>query len=826
MYQGSQNTNIPQLSASKTDVVLRDGTQALSADWDAGPFEIRAQTFQSDVATGTAPIIVASTTLVTNLNADLLDGQEGSYYLDADNFNAGTLADARVAESNVTQHQGAIDHGSIAGLSDDDHSQYLLADGTRALSGDLSAGSNKVTNLATPTADADAANKSYVDSLVSGLKWKPAVRVATTAAGALATSFENGDTVDGVVLSTGDRILLKNQINAIENGIYTVEASGAPTRADDMLSASGAAGSVVFVDEGSTNADTSWVCTDDSGSDVVGTDALTFAAFSNGTTDHGALTGLSDDDHTQYLLVAGTRGLSANWDAGSFQIRAQQFYSDVTSGTAPFVVESSTLVTGLNADLVDGIEGTALVKRDGTTALTANWDVGSFEVRAQTFQSDVITGTAPFTIASSTLVSNLNADQVDGIEGTALVKRDGTTALTADWDAGAFQIRALKFYSDATTGTAPFTVASTTLVNNLNADLLDGFQSSAFATAIHTHAASAITSGTLAHERGGLEADVSAVAIGDIIAGSGTGTIALVTSTGHSEGDVLTRQSDGSVDYESPPLTNSICDGRLTTESGVPLSTSDRTSQGTIYFTPHKGNRVALYNGTVWKVHNFAERSLALSSLTSGKNYDVFLYDNSGTLTLELTAWTNDTTRATAITLQDGVYVKSGSSTRRYLGTIRTTSTTTTEDSDSKRFVWNYYNQVARRVNQDAAGSSTTYATSGTYRAAGGDSNVRCYVVAGLAGYPINLIGHSNFTCASDQAANTCIGEDSTTTASTTEFIECRNHNNSGTNNVLMITGGTADVPLGYHYYQLLEKQDVATTTSWLTGQLKGDWLC
>lgn len=66
--------------------VRKDGTQALTADWDAGSFEIRAQTFESDVATSTAPLIVASTTVVTNLNADLLDGQHGSYFLDSANF--------------------------------------------------------------------------------------------------------------------------------------------------------------------------------------------------------------------------------------------------------------------------------------------------------------------------------------------------------------------------------------------------------------------------------------------------------------------------------------------------------------------------------------------------------------------------------------------------------------------------------------------------------------------------------------------------------------------------------------------------------------------
>lgn len=68
-------------SSANIPPLLSNGTQSLTADWDAGSFEIRAQTFESDVATGTAPFVVASTTKVANLHADLLDGQEGSYYL-------------------------------------------------------------------------------------------------------------------------------------------------------------------------------------------------------------------------------------------------------------------------------------------------------------------------------------------------------------------------------------------------------------------------------------------------------------------------------------------------------------------------------------------------------------------------------------------------------------------------------------------------------------------------------------------------------------------------------------------------------------------------
>jgi len=70
--------------------------------------------------------------------------------------------------------------------------------------------------------------------------------------------------------------------------------------------------------------------------------------------DHGSIGGLGDDDHAQYLLANGTRTLTADWDAGSFEIRAQTFESDVVTGTAPFTIASTTLVTNLNADLLDG----------------------------------------------------------------------------------------------------------------------------------------------------------------------------------------------------------------------------------------------------------------------------------------------------------------------------------------------------------------------------------------------------------------------------------------------------------------------------------------
>jgi hypothetical protein len=146
-------------------------------------------------------------------------------------------------------------------------------------------------------------------------------------------------------------------------------------------------------------------------------------------------------------------------------------------------------------------------------------------------------------------------------------------------------------------------------------------------------------------------------------------------------------------------------------ESGVPVSINNQTAKTTLYFTPYNGNSISLYDGSEWDLFSFSELSLSLSGYTANTNYDIFIYDNSGTLTLESTAWTNNTTRATSLTTQDGIYVKSGATTRRYLGTIRITGTTgQCEDSGSRRLVWNLYNQVTKAL-ATAIAATHTYST-------------------------------------------------------------------------------------------------------------------
>ncbi len=149
--------------------------------------------------------------------------------------------------------------------------------------------------------------------------------------------------------------------------------------------------------------------------------------------------------------------------------------------------------------------------------------------------------------------------------------------------------------------------------------------------------------------------------------------------------------------------------GRLTLESGVPVSTTDQTAKTSVYYTPSVHNVVPLWDGYKWVPVEFTETTLALGTLTSGKPYDVFAYLSGGALALESLAWTSDSARATAVTLQDGRYCKSGDKTRLLLGTFYTTSTTTTEDSRAKRLVGNVYNTVARGLYYASGAASHSY---------------------------------------------------------------------------------------------------------------------
>jgi len=147
-----------------------------------------------------------------------------------------------------------------------------------APTGSVSLNSQTITNVADPVNTQDAATKGFVEATSQGLDVKDSCVAATTGNITISTALNNGDTLDGVTLSTNDRVLVKDQSTASQNGIYVVGSS--PARADDLAAGADAAGFFTFVEQGTVNADNGFVCTSNKGSAVVGTNNLTIAQFS------------------------------------------------------------------------------------------------------------------------------------------------------------------------------------------------------------------------------------------------------------------------------------------------------------------------------------------------------------------------------------------------------------------------------------------------------------------------------------------------------------------------------------------------------------------
>jgi hypothetical protein len=175
----------------------------------------------------------------------------------------------------------------------------------------LQVNNKPITNLADPTNATDAATKQYVDNVAAGLKWKEAVRVASTANITIASALTNGSTIDGVTVATGDRVLLKDQSTGSQNGIYTVVASGAAPRASDANTSAEVDSMVVRVEQGTVNGDKMYLLTTDN--PTLDTTALVFTQFTGGGTAYVAGNGLTESPAGTFNVGAGT-GISVNAD--------------------------------------------------------------------------------------------------------------------------------------------------------------------------------------------------------------------------------------------------------------------------------------------------------------------------------------------------------------------------------------------------------------------------------------------------------------------------------------------------------------------------------
>lgn len=243
-------------------------------------------------------------------------------------------------------------NGNTITATDTNGSVVLAPNGT----GSVDVSGKKITNLATPTAANDAVTKAYADALRTGLDVKQSVRAATTAN----ITLSGTQTIDGIALSVGDRVLVKNQTTASQNGIYVV-ASGAWTRATDAdEDAEVTSGLFTYVESGTSNQSTTYVLTT-TGTITLGTTALSFSTFS-APGSFVAGSGLTQDGST-FNVGAGT-GLVANSDDIALTGQALALHNLATNGLfvrtgAGTVAARSVAVTGTGISVTngDGVSG-------------------------------------------------------------------------------------------------------------------------------------------------------------------------------------------------------------------------------------------------------------------------------------------------------------------------------------------------------------------------------------------------------------------------------------------------------------------------------------
>jgi hypothetical protein len=299
---------------------------------------------------------------------------------------------------------GHADYGKVA-------VKALAGEGTLTFSADssYSGGTPLIKGVGTCVDATDVANKAYVDSVASGLKVKDSVRAATTANGSLSTAFAAGQSVDGVTLATDDRLLIKDQTSKAENGIYIVTA-GAPSRAADFADGSFQAGAFTFIEQGTTHADTGFVCTADStaGGDEVGTEPLNFGQFSGAAELTGGF-GIAIDSG-QVSLKKAIQGdsisVSGNADCGgNFAVATNQF--TVAHATGNAVVAGSLQCAG-NLIVKDATK--FKVTDDGAVTVGGSLSVGG----AATFNGGAAVATGSLTAGSAFTVDSSDGAVTSG----------------------------------------------------------------------------------------------------------------------------------------------------------------------------------------------------------------------------------------------------------------------------------------------------------------------------------------------------------------------------------------------------------------------------
>ena len=181
----------------------------------------------------------------------------------------------------------------------------------------VSISGGSVTGLGDPSSTSDAATKNYVDQAVAGLRTRIIAEAATTANISLTTDLQNGDTLDGVTLVTGDRVLVKDQTTASQNGLYIVVASGAASRDPEHDTIAELSGQMIVVNQGTANDNKIFLCTTDSDA-VIGSSNITYTQVTPSNTGTVTSVAVADSGSSEFTVTgspitsSGTINLAVN----------------------------------------------------------------------------------------------------------------------------------------------------------------------------------------------------------------------------------------------------------------------------------------------------------------------------------------------------------------------------------------------------------------------------------------------------------------------------------------------------------------------------------
>lgn len=309
----------------------------------------------------------------------------------------------------------------------------------------------------------------------------------------------------------------------------------------------------------------------------------------------------------------------------------------------------------------------------------------------------------------------------------------------------------------------------------------------------------------------------------------------------YSSSDVLQETVDN---YPSPAeedLTGDVTTepgGRLTLTTGTPVTTSDVTGATTVYYVPHKHNKVPLYDGSAWAVHSIptelsqttTDTTKSPAAVAANSNYDLFIWSDSGTLRLSRgPAWTSDTGRGTGaatteIERVDGRYVNkvsisNGPAARcgLYVGTVRSDASSQINDSMTKRHAWNMYGRAFRPMRAFDATGSWVYNT-GTWRQANNSSANQLDMVRGLDEDGVTSRVRAIVNSPTVAGPRAGVGVDSTTAFHSANVT----HGFGDVAAAITVVGSDwVGLPgLGRHYLAWIEYGAAATTTFYGTASL------